>query len=376
MTGLERMRAALAGQSADVCPAAPIFWGAEYVWKLTGRTLLDQLYGTPPAPYHAARALADAHAADWLLLTVDDGNGWLEGKRVTWRGDDALIEDPATGKRYEFVASGRVLRDLDATPKAMAGKRAQAWTEDELRARLRAPFPAPSEEARAALRALAQDYGERLFLCACQISPFVDTCYRLGVHDAMLAMGESPTLFHTGAELSLQAQQAWLAGLRDCGLHGVLIAESYASCDMVSPRQYQEFAFPYQKAMVDFIHSLGLYAVMFSTGNVLPLLEQMAELGADGLVVEEARKAAPMEIGEVRRRYGAGRCLFGNVSSEDLLARGDLPGIRREVERQINAAGQNGAFVISNGASPVCDATPPDAVNTLIEAAHAWRYER
>lgn len=374
MTGKERMITILRGGIPDVCPAAPVFWGEEYIWKITGRTLLDQMLGPDPGWCQAADCLIRRHRPDWFLLTVGDGNGWLVGKEVVPQRDRVLIRDPQSGKEYEFLWAGRVLRQRGAEtqPHAAQGM-SGAQTREQVRALFHVP-DVPSATPSPRVQRLVADHGNEVFICDSVISPFVDACYRLGAQQAMVLLADDPDLFAYAAELSLEITRAQVQGIAAGGVHGVLIAESYASCDMISPEQYRRFAFPFQKALVDAIHAHGLFAILFSTGNLMPILEPMQRLEADGLIVEESRKGAEIEIGEVRRRYGAGRGLWGNVAAETLLRQGELGEIRREVARQIDTAGRAGAFAVSNGASPVCDETPPQAVDALIDAAHAYHY--
>jgi len=375
MTGKERMETALRGGMPDVCPAAPVFWGAEYAWKITGRTPLDQMYGSDPGYPEAALALAARHLADWVLLTVTDGNGWLEGKSLTEENGRIVILDPRSGEKFVFDPSAHLVRRVGESPQSLADQgRKTVRSGRDVEALFPDP-PAPYSAIQLARVAhVTGKVGRKTFVCGCEISPFVDACYHLGAETAMEKIAEEPGLFLHAADISLEIQRERIRSLRDSGLHGVLIAESYASCDMISPEQYRAFAYPYQKTIVDEVHDAGMYAVLYSSGDLMPILSDMAELGADGLLIEEGRKGREMEVGEVRKAYGERRCIFGNVSSERLLAPGDMRGVFLETERQIQAAGKKGAFITSNGASPICDATHPVAIDIMIEAAHNHRY--
>jgi len=81
----------------------------------------------------------------------------------------------------------------------------------------------------------------------------------------------------------------------------------------------------------------------------------------EGKRVEERCKGVEMDIGAIRREVGPQQCLFGNFDSY-LLLRGDRAAIAREVERQVRAAGRDGAFIMGAG-SPICDATDADTVD-------------
>lgn len=374
MNGRERMLAAMDGKSPDVCPAAPLFWGAEYVWRPMGRSLEEQCFGPDPGWLETTWTVHLRHRADWILLNVTEPNGWLAGKERIVAGRGARYRDPSTGKEYEFDPAGHFLRELGGAPARLAELTAhQPAGRPDIERLFAGSAPGMDPESRRRILDLAGRNGGERFLCGCVIAPFVDVCYRLGTESALITLLDWPEAFVEAEERALALQEAAVADWRETGVDGVLIAESYASVDMIAPDQYRRFAWPFQRDLVRIVQAHGLRAILFSTGDLLPLLADMARLCADALIVEEGRKGRPMDIGEVRRAYGTG-CLFGNVSAEQVLLGGSQPAIRRECEYQIAAAGAEGAFILSNGASPVCDATPPEAVDALVETAHAHRY--
>jgi uroporphyrinogen-III decarboxylase len=71
-----------------------------------------------------------------------------------------------------------------------------------------------------------------------------------------------------------------------------------------------------------------------------------------------------LDIEDIRRQLGPDQCLFGNFDSY-LLLRGERTGIRREVRRQIEAAGPR-AFIMGTG-SPICDGTDPEVIDFWID---------
>jgi uroporphyrinogen-III decarboxylase len=78
-----------------------------------------------------------------------------------------------------------------------------------------------------------------------------------------------------------------------------------------------------------------------------------------------------MDISAIRREVGPQQCLFANADSY-LLLQGDRAAIAREVERQVAAAGRDGAFIMGSG-SPICDATDPAVVDFWLAASRAER---
>jgi len=368
------MCTALAGGKPDRAPVAPFVWGAEYRWRAIGMEIWELLYGDPEISFEANDRLQQRHAFDWMFVQRF-GNGWLKDKRVEQRGARTFFIDPA-GVEYEFLKDGHQLvrADRSAFPAANAGIvdrdiRSRGDVDALLEALGRDFYANSTSGDQGWERRLIERYGDSLFMSAEQISPFVDACYALGFETSMMMLIERPELFTYLAETLLEYSLPRYAEAARAGYDGILIVESWASADIISPRQYAQFAFPYQKAAIAAAHAQGLKVVFYTTGAIMPFLEQMRGLGMDALTVEEGRKGAPNDIAEIRRVLGPEQCLFGNFDVEQTLLRGSRDEMRAEVLRQIEGAGRDGAFVMGTG-SPICDDTPPEQVDLWIELTH------
>lgn len=371
MTSKERMLKALEGGIPDMVPIAPYFWGAEYRWKVLGIEIWELLYGDRELSFLANDKLHQRHTCDWIFVH-GFGSGWLEGKKVEKRNGRIFITD-MDGTRYEFLKDGHQLVRVGAQKKIQntgiveRNIRTKADV-DKLfggprRKKEKAKINIPEDDWQ---RRLIDKYGDYVFMVGGGISPFVHACYTLGFETSMIMMKESPDVFVYLMDRLYEDSLPNYERSAAYGYHAILIAESWASVDIISPQQYAEFAFPYQKAAIDAAHAQGLKAILYSTGSLIPILPKMSELGADALTVEEGRKGAPIDIGEVREIVGTKQCIFGNFDAENVLLHGKKEDIEREVIRQIGSAGRNGAFIMGTG-SPICDDTDPEQIDMFIE---------
>ena len=112
-----------------------------------------------------------------------------------------------------------------------------------------------------------------------------------------------------------------------------------------------------------------MIAVFYFCGDVMPRLTPIRTLDPTCLAVEESKKGFEIEIGDVRRQMGEKAGLFGNVDVLGVLQNGTEDLWRREIERQVRAAGGNGRFVMSFG-SPITPGTPPERVWAFVELTH------
>lgn len=374
MTPKERMVAALEGRKPECVPVAPYFWGEEYVWKLMGKPVWQVSLGPTDTWKEIIRAVQDRHDCDWVIR-LGNGNGFLEGKQVEERDGRVIVTDPAAGRRWEYLMDGRRVVELDEQSRPMSEEakttgvlhgpittteQADRWLETH-------GYGPPEEDAATVERRpdwLVQDYGDRYLTAAAVGGGFHPLCYALGLETALVMMVEAPRVAAYMLERFMAGVPRHARELAAAGYDAGYVVDSYASADIVSPRMYADWIAPIHRAHAQAIKQAGLKAILYNTGNILPLLSTMKRLGFDALSFEERIKGVEMDIAAVRRAVGPGLCLFGNFDSY-LLLRGDREAISREVARQIRAAGRDGAFIMGTG-SPICDATDPEVVDFWI----------
>ncbi|MCX8052964.1 MAG: hypothetical protein N3B12_04080, partial [Armatimonadetes bacterium] len=117
MTSRERIYAALEGREVDTIPVAPLFWGAEYGWKLTGLPLWEVLHGPGDMGMKVLEAIEDRHHPDWVIPTHGSSHR-LEGKTYSHE-DQAHVYfiDNSSGEEWVFHKEGHWL-----LPKSQIGK--------------------------------------------------------------------------------------------------------------------------------------------------------------------------------------------------------------------------------------------------------------
>ncbi len=115
--------------------------------------------------------------------------------------------------------------------------------------------------------------------------------------------------------------------------------------DIISPRSWREVALPGHRILVERAHSLGLQVLLWFLGDCMPLLDDLAKLGIDGLWLEQERRGYSADPVEVRKRVGNAFCVWGWNWEMDLI-NDDRESITRNVERQIRGAGVDGAFIM------------------------------
>lgn len=133
---------------------------------------------------------------------------------------------------------------------------------------------------------------------------------------------------------------------------GDVVAESDDIADVKSPffppKIFKEFFFPYLKRLIEESHSRGLPYMKHSDGNLYPILDDLIDLGVDGLHPIEP---GVMDLADVKERYGDRIFLRGNVDITHVLPYGTEGDVRRDVRRCIDAAAEGGGFILADSNS-------------------------
>ena len=103
--------------------------------------------------------------------------------------------------------------------------------------------------------------------------------------------------------------------------------------------------------------------IFHSDGNIMPVLDDLLTLGMRGLHPIEP---GPMNLAEVKARYGKRVCIVGNVSV-DTLGRG-TPGEVRETVRQCMAVGKPGGGYMITSSNSIPPYAQPENVRAMAQA--------
>lgn len=106
------------------------------------------------------------------------------------------------------------------------------------------------------------------------------------------------------------------------------LTDSVVSNDLIGPKQFDEFAAPYLKQLVDRIHFHGRKVNLHMCGNISPSLESIGHLGLDWLSIDQK-----MNLMEVKQRIGNQVGLQGNVDPINAFLYGQPPAIQTEIKR-------------------------------------------
>jgi MtaA/CmuA family methyltransferase len=139
-----------------------------------------------------------------------------------------------------------------------------------------------------------------------------------------------------------------------------------AAASLVGPRIYKNFVFPFEKQLVDNIHTAGGRVRLHICGNTNRILDGIGELHCD---LVDLDSMVPFE--KARQAMGNDQVLDGNLDPVNVLQNGTPEMIQSVLAECVRQAGRN--YIVSAGCE-VTRGTPPENVLAMKDFAQKSTY--
>ena len=129
---------------------------------------------------------------------------------------------------------------------------------------------------------------------------------------------------------------------------------SFQQATMMSPAHYRKFLKPFHQECVDLAHAKGLPIIKHSDGNFWLVMDDLLEIGFDGL---HPIQPQCMDIREVKAHVRGRACIVGNIDCANLLPFGTEEEVIASVRETIRDIAPGGGYILSssNSIHPACD---------------------
>ena len=365
MTGRQRMRLANSRQQADRVPAMPQICHPHAVHVLEDdyRRGIAGVIENPKRQYELMLEIASRYQFDGLRLFV-----LPEPLRVHDEGEQMIATDPKTGQRVgrvDLMGGGLVTPDEPAV---------SVETAEDVKKICKADGKTLLQSD--ALRRLEEVTAEahKLGLFVASASPgftisFLSNCR--GRQQALMDLVENPELVNRVMDAALDNAIVHAHALVESGIDALHIGDPAASASMISPRHFEQFCLPRFQLFCSELHKHDVLIYIHISGNSNPILEMMADTGAD--CVEPLDPLGGVDVGDVKRRIGHRVALMGGVSTLTLF-KGSPQEVFEEAVACCRAGGSDGGYILSAG-DLVPDRTPEKNVRAMLQAADEFRHD-
>lgn len=126
---------------------------------------------------------------------------------------------------------------------------------------------------------------------------------------------------------------------------------------------WRRFFKPRLARMIASAHAFGLPYVVHSCGNVLPYVDDLLEIGLDGL---ESLQPEATDIFTLKRKTAGRMFLIGGLGVQSTMPFGSPDDVRQTVRRLIAEMGQGGGYLLSP-AKPLLEDVPTENAAALLE---------
>ncbi|MCE5272612.1 hypothetical protein LLH00_15130 [bacterium] len=148
------------------------------------------------------------------------------------------------------------------------------------------------------------------------------------------------------------------------------LADDYcmASGPLFSPEVFDRLVKPYLRRIADTLHAHDKKFLLHVCGSVRLLLPGIIESGVDMLEPIQ-RRAAGMDLKELKREFGNDLCFYGSVDLIETLNKGTVKDVRKEVRQNMKILGQDGGLVIGPGHTYIQVDAPLENILAMYETA-------
>lgn len=163
---------------------------------------------------------------------------------------------------------------------------------------------------------------------------FAEACDLHGITEIMNDLYEAPEFLFELLEICTNQAILFAESQIDYGADFIGIGDAAAS--LISPKMYQKFVLPYEKRIIQAIHSKGARAKLHICGNITALLPFLVETKADIIDVDY-----PVIFSHAVGVFGEKISACGNFEPSEVLFLGDPARVKAAVETCLAFASNN-----------------------------------
>ncbi|MBD3182713.1 hypothetical protein GF312_10495 [Candidatus Poribacteria bacterium] len=193
---------------------------------------------------------------------------------------------------------------------------------------------------------------------------------RGGMQNLLMDYIQNPEMAHRLACIATDFDKVAVDMIIKSGADVITMPGDLAGEDttIMSPTHFREYIKPYHKEIVDYVHDKGLKIIKHSDGNLWPILDDLVEVGFDGL---HPIQPQCMDIGEVKEYLAGKVCILGNIDCRDLLVNGTVEEVEETVKQTIEKAAPGGGYIITSSNS-IHPGVKTENYLAMVEAVHKY----
>jgi uroporphyrinogen decarboxylase len=312
-----------------------------------------------------ARRMGVSNFADFF----QDGEAMAEGQIESWKRfkHDVIVIENGTAA---LAAACGVNVAYQSSTAPVAKDPAIQSLEEVDRLVVPDPYTHPLlKQMLLATRIVVEEIGKQAFILARgDQGPFSLACEIRGMSQFMLdlALGEQEDKVHQLLDYCRQVVHRYCLAQIEQGAHATSIGDSPSGPDLLSPRHYRKYAWPYVRQLVRDLHAKDVILSYHICGDATPIVSDMVESGADALELDQ--KADMARSKEAARGRAT---LIGTVDPSEVMANGTPELVTEKCKEAIEILASGGGFFLAPGCA-LPPSTPDANIDAMIAAAREF----
>lgn len=213
-----------------------------------------------------------------------------------------------------------------------------------------------------ATRMLYERVGDRLGVFTNINGPFQVAAQLRGITNTCMDMYRNPELIERLLEVTTEAAIRFARAEAEAGSDAIVMGESLASPNLISPKQFERFVLPYDRRVIS---EVNVPFLLHICGDATLIIDLMVATGTRFLEVD-----TPVDLAKIREKYANKVGIRGNVST-GLLLSGTSEEVEEAARECIAKAARGGGFILGSGCE-VPKNTPPANLKAMVRAAEKY----
>jgi uroporphyrinogen decarboxylase len=225
-----------------------------------------------------------------------------------------------------------------------------------------------------ATRIVRDALGDEVAIRTSGTGPFSLASYFIGTQEFLIEVGmanaglpgSNAEAIHHALDLAADGLIAFGKACFDAGSDLLHCGDSLASCDVISPRDYERWAHPYERKVIQAWKDYGAKTLLHICGDSTKVLDLYADTGAD--IIEIDHK---VDLAHAKQVVGDRCCVIGNVDPVTVILQGTPERVREASDAALDAAARGGGYVLGSGCV-VPRITPLENIRAMVAAAREY----
>lgn len=212
------------------------------------------------------------------------------------------------------------------------------------------------------IKNLSKNVGNDLAIISSIPGPFSFVCDLMGVDNALSALNNNSDFIEKIMEFVRIATITIGIAKIQAGAEILTISEPYVNFKNVSPKQFEDFCFPVIKKLIEEVRIKKTKIGLHICGNSLPIINLMAETGADYLELD-----SKVDLVTAHKNTKGEICLSGNIDITSLFIKPAIE-IEKECQSLLNKVEKQG-FILSSGCE-IRYRTPIENICSMVKSTN------